>query len=66
MSAWHLIFIIYMGAPTSQSSTPFETREQYVAAGREIARHVQPYVGDRYSAVCVQGTTAAKTKGESA
>lgn len=55
MSAWHLIFIIFMGAPTSQSSTPFATYEQCVAAGEKVAEQVRPYVGDRYSAVCVEG-----------
>ena len=54
MGSWYLIFIIYMGAPTSQSSTPFVTYEQCVEAGEKIAAAAQPYIGDRYTAVCVE------------
>ena len=53
MSAWYLIFIIWGGAPTSQSSTPFATHEQCVAAGKLIAKEAD--LGRRYSAICVEG-----------
>lgn len=64
MGSWYLIFIIYMGAPTSQSSTPFDSYEQCVAAGEKIASQVQAYVGSRYSAICVESSTATKSQGE--